>query len=176
MRAYRLEKRIDGIILWLERMKNSYRTGHVESAYMDAECARTDLENLRSDVFGAVSRKRKPRFFFPVMKAAFIALVMVMMTVRPLSRETVPPLEPEIPAPAPAAETVRETPAPRPKTQRVAAKTRKPRKPSQSQKAEAPKPAPKPAPSKAVAYDKVLSLVQTGQRAMKDDKSVIKVK
>ena len=42
-----VEKRVAGIIRWLERLKKSYSSGALESALMDAECARADLENLR---------------------------------------------------------------------------------------------------------------------------------
>ena len=45
-----MDRRIAGIIRWLERFQSSYRSGAIESALMDAECARADLEDLRSDV------------------------------------------------------------------------------------------------------------------------------
>ena len=54
MKACKLEKRTDAVIRWLERMKIAYSSGAVESAYMDAECARADLEDLRSDVFAVM--------------------------------------------------------------------------------------------------------------------------
>ena len=45
-----MEKRVAGIVRWLERFQRSYKSGSMESALMDAECARADLETLRRDV------------------------------------------------------------------------------------------------------------------------------
>ena len=53
-----MDRRIAGIIRWLERFQSSYRSGAIESALMDAECARADLEDLRSDVWRSVGAAR----------------------------------------------------------------------------------------------------------------------
>ena len=49
-----MERRIAGIMMWLERFQSSYRSGALEKALMDAECARADLEDLRHDVWSRV--------------------------------------------------------------------------------------------------------------------------
>ena len=54
------DKRIDGIIRWLERLKKSYKSGAMESALMDAECARADLEMLRQEVWSTAQRRVVP--------------------------------------------------------------------------------------------------------------------
>ena len=180
MRARSLESRVDGVIRWLERMKKSYSSGKVETACMDAECARADLEDLRTDIFADIIPRRKDSI--PAMFARVLALsaMIVMMTAVPLSREKLPSVAAEPPASPPKAEAPVKviTPAPESVRQQMPAK---PRKPSQAIKrptktASKPKPEPKPSQAKSPAYDRVYSLVQTGQRALKDDKSVIKVK
>ena len=55
-----LDKRVAGIIRWLERLKKSYSAGSMENALMDAECARADLENLRLDVWANLDPNLKP--------------------------------------------------------------------------------------------------------------------
>ena len=182
------EKRIDGIIRWLERMKKSYSSGHVESAYMDAECARADLEDLRSDVFTCIKPERGRHIAPMILRTSIISLLAVMLTASPLSRNAVGsgmPVHEELVI----AEPVHEAPAtvvndypvqPKPKARRP--------EPKPKVRRTALKPKPKPAvqsaertqlsvkPVKTVAHDKIYALVQTGQRAMKNDKSVIKVK
>lgn len=163
MKVRKLEKRADGVIRWLERMKSAYSSGAVESAYMDAECARADLEDLRSEFL----RPKERVVILPaIARVIFLAMMIVMIGVMPLSRESVV-IEPEPEAVMLSEPLVK--PEPQPK---------KPRKPASKRPVQpAPvKPASKPkvsAPTKTVAYDKVYSLVQTGQRALRNDKSVI---
>lgn len=82
-----MEKRVAGIVRWLERFQRSYRSGAMESALMDAECARADLETLRQDIWGVLgssrmSRRRRGMFLYRVVLVAF--LVVLAMSV-PLS-------------------------------------------------------------------------------------------
>ena len=171
MKVRKLEKRADGVIRWLERMKSAYSSGAVESAYMDAECARADLEDLRSEF---LRPKERGRFLLTFSRVMFLAVMIVMIAVMPLSRESVvvTPPEPEVTMLYPPEPEVK--PEPQPKKSR--AKTpavKRPVQPAPVKSASKPKVS---TPTKTVAYDKVYSLVQTGQRALKNDKSVIKVK
>ena len=89
-----VEKRVAGIIRWLERLKKSYSSGALESALMDAECARADLENLRLAVWEKVKPAKPPRpkislaeYFMKAMKCSLIAAVIVMTAVFPISKD-----------------------------------------------------------------------------------------
>ncbi|MBQ2615487.1 MAG: hypothetical protein IJG51_00585 [Synergistaceae bacterium] len=171
MKVRKLEKRADGVIRWLERMKSAYSSGAVESAYMDAECARADLEDLRSEF---LRPKERGRFLLMFSRVMFLAMMIVMIAVMPLSRErvVVAPPEPEVVMLYPPEPEVK--PEPQPKKSR--AKTSAVKRPVQPATTAPVKSAQKPkvsAQTKTVAYDKVYSLVQTGQRALKNDKSVI---
>ena len=170
MRERKLERRIDGIISWLERMKSSYRQGQVESAYMDVECARADLEDLRTDVFSGISMRRQPSI---LPKVITLAVIVMMMMVKPLSREIVPEYVPvaEIHE---EARPIEEAPKPAPVQAKKPPKPRKPRK--TLPRSDPPKPPSKAEPAKTVAQDKIYMLVEAGQRAMKGDKTVIMIK
>ena len=179
MKVRKLEKRADGVIRWLERMKSAYSSGAVESAYMDAECARADLEDLRSEFLRPKDSRKGSGFLLTFSRIMFLAMMIVMIAVMPLSRDNMTVIETE-PVIEEAAEVVilpepQVKPEPQPKRSR--AKTSAVKRPVQP--AAPVKSVQKPkvsAPTKTVAYDKVYSLLQTGQRALKNDKSVIKVK
>ena len=185
-----VEKRIAGINRWLERLKQSYSSGAMENALMDAECARADLEALRQTVWSKV-RPSAPRGkgVYPALKAAFLAVLVVMTAAVPLAREvSVPAVEYSVDELV-LAEPIIVVREPE-HAEQTEQKPEQPRTPSRSQKqtaqkrqAPAKRTAPSPAPSpaapavktKSVAYDKVFSLLQTGQRALKNNSSVIKL-
>lgn len=186
-----IEKRVAGIIRWLERLKKSYSSGAIESALMDAECARADLETLRRDVwakvqpFPSISTRR-----WWLIKAVSLSVIIVMAAAVPLSREMPAPVIEHIPEEIVMAEPIIVVRVPEEKVQEarneaVTAKTPAPAK----QRASAPKRQAQPKksspvqtqqthkaqPAKTVPYDKVFSLLQTGQRALKNNSSVIKL-
>ena len=187
-----VEKRIAGINRWLERLKQSYTSGAMENALMDAECARADLEALRQTVWSKV-RPSAPsgRGVYPALKAAFLAAVVVMTAAVPLAREvSVPAVEYSVDELV-LAEPIIVVREPE-QAEHTEKKPEQPRTPSRSpkqasQKRQAPakraasrpsSPTPRPSPitpAKSVAYDKVFSLLQTGQRALKNNSSVIKL-
>lgn len=199
-----VEKRIAGIIRWLERLNKSYSTGEMESALMEAECAKADLETLRRDVWEKIQpRDIRRRRFMPglmaVLRPAFLAAVILLFAVAPVARdipapvmpvmieETVSeavPAEPLIAEPvavvqdaAGEQEQVQEAPVIAAKPEASQARRQQTRKIASVRK---PVPAAKTEQpgqkiSKTVAYDKVFSLMQTGQRALKNNTSVIKV-
>ena len=190
MKVHKLEKRADGVIRWLERMKRAYSSGAVESAYMDAECARADLEDLRIEFLRPKVSNKGGGFLLTISRSMFLAVMIVMVTVMPLSRDNMVVIEPEVVKEDPSvlsghlplAEEAK-TPHVKWRGGDVSAKSRA--KTTALKRAVQPtvtapvKSVTKPkvsAPTKTVAYDKVYSLVQTGQRALKNDKSVIKVK
>ena len=82
-----MEKRVAGIVRWLERFQRSYKSGSMESALMDAECARADLETLRRDVWSSLGPCRLPRrrrgMF--VSRAVLTAFLVVLATSAPVS-------------------------------------------------------------------------------------------
>lgn len=100
MRHLVIDRQIAGIIKWLERLKGSYSSGAMEKALMEAECARADLEYLRQDVWdkvkpGSLSLFRRHKFLSALIafsRPAFLALLIILLAVVPISRE--------IPAPA----------------------------------------------------------------------------
>ena len=194
--AVLVDKRVAGIIRWLERLKKSYSSGAMESALMDAECARADLENLRLDVWATLDPEAKTtkKIFSRVLNDARVmslAALIVMLTVFPLSKEIQPPAIEHDKKTITLAEpiiVIREekneikndnniinanaaAKSPK-KTQRTAAA----KKPQQTAPAKlhAEKIEKKEAEQKTVAYDKVFSLMQTGQRALKNNSTVIK--
>lgn len=175
-------RKADTVIRWLERMKRAYACGAVESAYLDAECARADLETLRTNIFAFLPGvKPKTQSKFPaVIRVIILAFAVVMAMTSPLSRENIS----HIPVYAKDAEkvSVKEEVASSDSQHRVL--TEKPKRtqrpPSARRTAklpEKPKPEPKPAPSKKQpAYDKLHMLLETGRRALKTNNTVIKIK
>lgn len=207
MTADKTAKRVDSVIRWLERVKKSYSSGAKETALMDAECARADLEDLTLRMFGEFSVQGKLRgrncFFVELAVAAravFLSLIVVLMTVTPLSREAlnvkryveaveaVEAVKPEAEVEAEAeavpverkAAVIPVSPAEsRPNlsqttAQRVRKTASKP-VPVQPKKTGITTDPPKQV-RKTVAYDRVFSLVETGQRALRENRTVIKRK
>ncbi|MBQ7592998.1 MAG: hypothetical protein IJU48_01440 [Synergistaceae bacterium] len=227
-----VEKRVAGIIRWLERLKKSYSSGALESALMDAECARADLENLRLAVWEKVKpvKKSRPKFTWKIasiLKPVILAAVIILAAVAPISRDVNNLAEPvltvkdfinveakrdyETEKDERIAEAVSMTGKPEgqiraaskqktsAKTQQAAMKqeiqashkTQEVSEAQASQRKSAVKKSqaqPKKtvakqtketvssASEKTVAYDKVFSLMQTGQKALKNNNSVVKVK
>lgn len=190
-----VDKRVAGIICWLERLKQSYSSGAMEVALMDAECAKADLEILRADVWKKVKPKEnnKNKIFSLALSFAkpfFLAVIIVMLMVFPISKEINSPLtvvekKEELVLAEPII-IVREYEKPKneiPHTPQKIAKSQKRSTPSQPQKtvasvakAENLEKVDKNIKAKTVPYDEIFSLVQTGHRALKKDNSVIKVK
>ncbi len=217
-----VEKRVAGIIRWLERLKKSYSSGALESALMDAECARADLENLRL----AVWEKVKPENSSPpkisarissrlvkFMKPFLLAGIIVMVYVFPISKDVKAPelvsheelnfslkgdtlttqaetlavkekqtdilmstetltTSKQKLASLPKNETQTSTKKTTIKKNSASISSKRPAANKQSVKEEISR----VQANKTVAYDKVFSLVQTGQRALKNNNSVVKVK
>ena len=190
MRHSAVDKRVAGIIRWLERMKKSYSDGAIESALMDAECARADLENLRNDVWQKVkpSKHKSSHRIISVIKCISLAVIVILFHVAPLAKDNVPSptVTEEIKAltqsqPKPII-IVREYEKPEPKVSKTESSPKKAASRRQVTQKKAEKPAvntrtvTRQASQKTVPYDKVLSLVQTGQRALKENTSVISIK
>ena len=191
-----IDKKVAGIIRWLERLKKSYSSGAMESALMDAECARADLENLRQVVWAEVrpSERHGTAIFSRIMyslRTLSLAVLIVMLSVVPLSREVHVPVarnvesEPVNRGPIivirdyepPAKQTVQtvrpETPQLQPRKQ--TAQKRTVQKRTQSQQILNTPAAKTQITTRTVPYDKVYSLIQTGQRALKNNSTVIKI-
>ena len=196
MKHCAVDRKVAGIIRWLERMKKSYSDGAIESALMDAECARADLETLRNDVWQKVKapvRKSSYDGIMRILKCVSLAAIVILFHVSPLAKDNVPvqSVKEEMKAltqsnPKPIIiirEYEKEEKEERPdaKVMRAESPQRKISRRQVTQK-KAEKPAVNPrtvtrqAQQKTVPYDKVLSLVQTGQRALKENTSVISIK
>jgi hypothetical protein len=87
-----MEKRIAGIVRWLERCLRACKSGALESALMDAECARADIELLRNEVWkklerqhSANSRRRRSGLPWLPAKAAFLAMTAVLAAATPVA-------------------------------------------------------------------------------------------
>lgn len=201
-----VEKRVAGIMRWLDRFQCAYRSGAIESALMDAECARADLETLSRDVWSALdpSRTPPPRRGMWFCRALLLALLVVLATAVPLSRARLESGVVEVKAPpssdslsawtaldvldsrrgletaflgasrveavpgeaAPAVHggvSVRARSAPQSGARRPSAGSvdGAGRRPSGA--------------GKEVPYEKILSLLQTGERVLRDEEPAIKV-
>lgn len=171
MRNFSVEKRADAVIKWIERAKKSYRNGSVESAYIDTECACADLEELRLNILPPHNHSRIN--FMKPFRVIILAVMIVVLTVYPLSRET-PPVITE-PSPIIAHEESSEPSEPSEPSQPQPQKNKRPRKASVQKritKAEKPSPKPKTKREKTVPYDRIYALIQTGQRAIKNNTTV----
>ena len=201
----KLDKKVAGIIRWLERLKKSYSSGAMENALMDAECARADLETLRLDVWATLDPQAKPKnkFFMQILNFARVvslAAIIVLLTVFPISKEV--PTEAieyskdKITLAKPIL-IIREDKEDKKdsteKIEKIQAKNDKndsdnnniavvkAKRPTRTANIKKPQPvvqekiqAKNETEQKTVAYDKVFSLIQTGERALKNNRSVIK--
>ena len=203
MKHCAVDRKVAGIIRWLERMKKSYSAGAIESALMDAECARADLETLRNDVWQKVKapvRKSSYDGIMRILKCVSLAAIVILFHVSPLAKDNVPvqSVKEEMKAltqshPKPIiiireyekekeveVEEVKELKHDVKVTRTEATQKKLSRRQVTQKKAEKPAVNPRTvtrqAQQKTVPYDKVLSLVQTGQRALKENTSVISIK
>jgi hypothetical protein len=87
---FQMERRIAGIVRWLERCLKACNTGALESALMDVECARVDLESLRNEVWAELERKNAGKSRMGVLAGTFrvasVAFMVVLATATPLAR------------------------------------------------------------------------------------------
>lgn len=209
-----MEKRVAGIVRWLERFQRSYKSGAMESALMDAECARADLEILRRDVWSSLGPSREPRrrvgmFLSRAVLSAFLVVLATSVPVSELRRRTeeVPPVHdslsawtalnvrgsggafdegwggrsiaPHFPLGASGGERLPASPGARANAGLL-------RRPSSETGERSVKRAPnaagneragraKTANGKKVPYETVFSLLQTGERVLKNEEPVIAV-
>ncbi len=189
MRRCAVDKKVAGIIRWLERLKKSYSDGAIESALMDAECARADLENLRNDVWLKVKpeKHKSSNSSMSFLRRVLLAVIVILFHVAPLAKDNVPSptVTEEIkaltqPQPKPII-IVREYDKPEVKPSKAETSPKRSSRKQVTQKKTSVSPKPTTTSSyrasqKTVPYDKVLSLVQTGQRALKENTSVISIK
>ncbi len=202
----KVDKRITGIIRWLERLRNSYSSGAMENALMDAECARADLEVLRRDVWQRVQPLKhanpefNPAYFLAsCLRVISLAALIILLAVVPISRDVVTNLVPadnsQVAAePEPAKisqvsqvsqvkhehETFRKitpaksnsNPSSSSRRKKVLAKTQVNNAKSESNaKSDAKKTT--TSQTNQLGYDKVFSLIQTGERALRNESYVV---
>ncbi len=189
----KLDKKIAGIIQWLERLKKSYSSGAMENALMDAECAKADLEVLRRDVWKQVQPEKinsgfkNMRLAYSFFRTISLTLLIVLLAVVPISKDVaIKTVNIEINKPIKintlSTEKISKNTA-LPETPKVnhsknitKRKKNNPKisaKPeSKTAKTETPKTELKTAAKKTVPYDKVYSLIQTGERALRNESYV----
>lgn len=191
-----MERRIAGIIKWLERCLAAYRAGAVESALMDAECARADLDRLRDEVWNAVEKKHAPgardRSAAVLVKAAGLALIAVLFSATPVAF-----LQEGRPHPEPVASLEWVTPdekmllgnlrrhlsesnslaaLPEQKEHEKTATTRALPVPGRTAHNAAATPVAQHDSNEAdVPYDRIITLVQAGEKALKNERPVIRI-
>ena len=190
-----MEKRIAGIIRWLERFQSSYRSGALESALMDAECARADLDDLRSDVWEKVgaSHAAKRARRAALCRLAALVLLGVLTAPSPLSREEglfpppdsggtpmratveVTPGKLDLQSPSAAAPGKDVAASPPSAPRRVERTGARPPAVRSGTSAEQRSSAAELKQEKSVPYDKMFLLLETGARALKDGEPAIKV-
>lgn len=185
-----MDRRIAGIIRWLERFQSSYRSGAIESALMDAECARADLEDLRSDVWRSVGAVRPSRVRRAVVGwLSSLVLLAVLAVPSPLSREEGLTPRREVRAAVQEPERRVETPPPAPAEAAPAPATshavRAEKRPASGRRTRAATAAPKPEGAAAVRpaprdggvvpYDTMFLLLQTGARALRNEGPAIRI-
>ncbi|MBR0250557.1 MAG: hypothetical protein IJQ77_05700 [Synergistaceae bacterium] len=199
MRHHTVDRKVAGIIRWLERLKKSYSDGAIENALMDAECARADLENLRNDVWQKVKSPVHKSSFdrtIRILKCVSLAVIVILFHVGPIAKDNVPvqsvreemkALTQTQPKPIIIVREYEHENEKEEKHEKHDAKAMKAESPQRkisrrqvTQRKSDNKPAVKTVTrqvsQKTVPYDKVLSLVQTGQRALKENTSVISIK
>jgi hypothetical protein len=210
---YRMEKRIAGIIRWLERCLEAQRAGEMESALMDVECAQADMDILRNGVWSKLDRRRAAKqrrlFVTASLKVALGIVFMILATATPLTplqetrreetetavvRESVVLAEKtqSIDLFGPAADTE----ASRPRTGASIVSEPEPL-PARAAYADAKRTEPKAEPFRktqpfqaarqlrtaqqgekramSLSYESILALVQTGERALKNEKPAIEI-
>ena len=168
-------------------MKKSYSDGAIESALMDAECARADLETLRNDVWQKVKpfEHKSSGIMIRILRYLSFAVIVILFHVAPMAKDNVPSptVTEEIhaltqPQPKPII-VVREYEKPEVKPSKAESSPRRQSRRQVTQKrvqVNQKTVSSRQTAQKTVPYDKVLSLVQTGQRALKENTSVISIK
>ena len=221
MRHALVDKRVAGIIRWLERLKQSYSSGAMENALIEAECAKADLEILRADVWNKIStfsdlnepiETKRNKIFGNIInfsKIGFLTLIIILTAVFPISREPFAEQSTRIIEEdktqlvlAEPVQIIYEEPVAKLanlKTQETykAAKNDVQKTQKNQSKIQAVQTAPKTQKKQAVenvekneriekaekiekiekkvAYEELFSLMQTGQRALKNNNSVVKI-
>ena len=197
-----MERRVAGIIRWLERCIRAYKDGAVESALMDVECARADIETLRGDLWKKLERRHHVcSCWFSSFKAAealLWALGMMLITATPLALqqdrfegrtegnstlEWITPDERELlsnlrrrPDEPLALIVVPEELIVEPQIMSVPMSARA----AEPARRRSPDPPPseqneQKKPEINLTYDSILALIETGERAMKNEAPAIKV-
>ena len=162
-------------------MKKSYSDGAIESALMDAECARADLETLRNDVWQKVKPvKHEHKTFYTFIRVLSLSVIVIFYSVVPVAKDVVPvqSVKEEMNSliePKPII-IIREEEKHEIKASKPEAPQKRQSRKQVSQKKPKTQTVTRTSAQKIVPYDKVFSLVQTGQRALKENKSVISIK
>ncbi len=212
-----VEKKIAVINKWLDRLVKSYKSGAMENALIEAECAKADLEDLRQDVWAKVIKPAKKSGFsfsafnFNVMPKSFsgvliLSALIVMLMVVPLKKDVLPvvannpikntandyvenvaenntaaenlkPVQTQIQT-QPQNQQAKITPVKKksaltPKKSAAKSQTSTTNQITTTNKAQIKSPE---SNNKKILYDSVFYLMQTGERALKNNNSVINIK
>ncbi|MDR1732740.1 MAG: hypothetical protein LBR61_11665 [Synergistaceae bacterium] len=212
-----MERRIVGVMRWLERCLKACRAGSLENALMDMECARADLEHLRDEVWTALEGKNRGKgcgeFFARFGRVTLAALAIVLLTGTPLAQlqensasQSLPSLPP-LPMEGSLLSTLSAGTAPafsieKASIEKAEEKAEKAEKTEEQARKKTPETTSEAVsaitekrgttPRKTgterngpdknrtkeevfVSYERILSLVQTGERALKNERPVIPI-
>ena len=177
-----MERRIAGIIRWLERCLRAHKAGALESALMDVECARADIEHLRNEIWTTLEQKRslksRGKLSLMPLNAVLLALTVLLAAATPLAllqemrerQEVAVTLEWVTPDEKMLLGNLRKHLSDNNSFTRLPAA-------SAANKSIAPPPEKKriEKDEMSVPYDRILSLVKAGEKALKNETPLIKI-
>jgi hypothetical protein len=199
-----MEKRIAAIIRWLERCLEAHKAGELESALMDVECARADMDILRDGVWSKLGRRRtaKRRLLFAaaLFKVGLGTVCAILATATPLAlpperrwveTEVTEKAEETAPKSVLLAETASPTalepalgaePAADLKSAAVSERETPPARTAVHMAEKRPEPPQADRQSERqknintnLSYENILALVQTGEKALKNERPAIEI-
>ncbi|GHV45223.1 hypothetical protein FACS1894204_03790 [Synergistales bacterium] len=162
-----MEKRIIAVIKWLERSLKSCRDGQVEKAMMDVECARADMERLRSEVWTNLSRRASRKKSWHGVVVCFLGLLFVLSLVTPLSPDSL--------TRAPQDEDAQIVVLQGEEPQQSAKKSKPVIAAQMTAKPKAAQGSGKMSSEAEISFERVASLLQTGERALKNGSPIIRI-
>ena len=86
-----MEKKIARIYRWLERCAKACSAGSWNSALLDMECAKAELEDVRTEIWSKTEgafEARSPRRGALVLKASFLSVVLLFSLAAPLAMQS----------------------------------------------------------------------------------------
>lgn len=163
-----MEKRIIAVIKWLERSLKSCRDGQVENAMMDVECARADMERLRSEAWANLSREPVSKKSWRASLVCIVGLLFVLSLSEPLCPDAVRVAQSQN-------EDAQAAGKPEPSSAPQAPAKPKATQSNRTLKAPSAIGAKNEASEPEISFERVASLLQTGEKALKNGSPIIRI-